>query len=179
MVKKRQVSLMWDKFFAVLTIISVNIFTIIELCEFSGNLLYAGANGQTNVTESDFGTVTLMEIVVRMRILMLNIVTILFNFRWGFFLHMNGIVSILILKVTTYVITESYTGSLFHWKNINTYWKVEVRAVSELDFSAQLMISDANSYALTEIEGRPTVGMYMYKCICLINFYYCTASHFK
>lgn len=97
-----------------LTIISVNIFTIIELCEFSGNLLYAGANGQTNVTESDFGTVTLMEIVVRMHILMLNIVTILFHFRWSFFLHMNGIVSILILKVTTYVITESYTGSLFH-----------------------------------------------------------------
>lgn len=97
-----------------LTIISVNIFTIIELCEFSGNLLYAGANGQTNITESDFGTVTLMEIVVRMHILMLNIVTILFHFRWVFFLHMNGIVSILILKVTTYVITESYTGSLFH-----------------------------------------------------------------
>lgn len=97
-----------------LTIISVNIFTIIELCEFSGNLLYAGANGQTNVTESDFGTVTLMEIVVRMHILMLNIVKILFHFRWVFFLHMNGIVSILILKVTTYVITESYTGSLFH-----------------------------------------------------------------
>lgn len=96
-----------------LTIISVNIFTIIELCEFSGNLLYAGANGQTNVTESDFGTVTLMEIVVRMHILMLNIVTILFHFRWVFF-NMKGIVSILILKVTTYVITESYTGSLFH-----------------------------------------------------------------
>lgn len=86
MVKKRQVSLMCDKFVAVLTVISLNIFTIIELCEFSGNLLYAGANGQTNITESDFGTVTLMEIVVRMHILMLNIVTILFNFRC-FFSH--------------------------------------------------------------------------------------------
>lgn len=85
MVKKRQVSLMWDKFYAVLAIISVNIFTIIELCKFSGNLLYAGANGQTNITESDFGTVTLMEIVVRMHILMLNIVKILFHFRWVFF----------------------------------------------------------------------------------------------
>lgn len=69
-----------------LTIISVNIFTIFELCEFSGNLLYAGANGQTNITESDFGTVTLMEIVVRMHFMMLNIVKILFHFRWGFFL---------------------------------------------------------------------------------------------
>lgn len=76
---------MCDKFVAVLTVISLNIFTIIELCEFSGNLLYAGANGQTNITESDFGTVTLMEIVVRMHILMLNIVTILFNFRCFFF----------------------------------------------------------------------------------------------
>lgn len=82
----------------------------------NGNLLYAGANGQTNITESDFGTVTLMEIV------------------------------------------NPTPGLYFIEKIINTYWKIEVRAVSELDFSAQLMMSDANSYALTEIEGRPTVG---------------------
>lgn len=48
-----------------LTTVSVNIFTINEFCDISGNLLYVGASGQTNITESDFGTVTLMEIVVR------------------------------------------------------------------------------------------------------------------
>lgn len=82
----------------------------------NGNLLYVGASGQTNITESDFGTVTLMEIV------------------------------------------NPTAGLYFIEKIVNTYWKVEVRAVSELDFSAQLMTSDAASYALTEIEGRPTVG---------------------
>lgn len=69
-------------------------------------------------------------------------------------------------------------GLYFIEKIVNTYWKVEVRAVSELDFSAQLMTSDAASYALTEIEGRPTVGRYTYICICFIDFYYCIAQSF-
>lgn len=43
-------------------------------------------------------------------------------------------------------------------KNVNAYWKVDVKAVSKLDFSTQLLKADANSYALTEIEGRPLVG---------------------
>lgn len=58
-----------------------------------------------------------MEIVVCMYILMLNIVIILFNFCWGFFFYMNGIVLILILKVIIYVIIEFYIGFLFYWKN--------------------------------------------------------------
>ncbi|XP_061182849.1 von Willebrand factor A domain-containing protein 7-like [Saccostrea echinata] len=81
-----------------------------------GNLLIAGSNGQTNVTETDTGTTTIKEII------------------------------------------NPKPGLYSLEKNIYIFWKVEVKAVSELDFTAQLMKSDANSYALTEIEGRPLVG---------------------
>nr|XP_022338674.1 uncharacterized protein LOC111134137 [Crassostrea virginica] len=82
----------------------------------NGNLLYAGSSGQTNITESDFGTVSVTEII------------------------------------------DPKPGLYYIEKIVNAYWKVEVRAFSRLDFVAQLMTSDPNSYALTEIEGRPTVG---------------------
>ncbi|XP_062605379.1 von Willebrand factor A domain-containing protein 7-like [Saccostrea cucullata] len=81
-----------------------------------GNVLIAGTNGQTNITETDIGTTTTMEII------------------------------------------NPKPGLYFLEKNIYIFWKVEVKAVSELDFTAQLMKSDANSYTLTEIEGRPLVG---------------------
>ena len=55
----------------------------------AGNLLYAGSSGQTNITESDFGTVSVMEIIVCIllnRYLIERIVSVKYISNFGVFL---------------------------------------------------------------------------------------------